>query len=370
MRPSSAETAPSGEMRALRWWAAGDVRLDVVPVPTELPDGWVLVAVEACGICGTDLEEFLNGPVVIPTDDHPLTGAKAPLTLGHEVVGRIVASKAAQAPPVGSRVVVEGNRFCGECFWCRRHEFPLCPRLGSLGQMDNGGLADFMRAPGYMCLPLEDAIPSVEAVLVEPLSVVLRALRRKGDVEGANLVIFGGGTLGLLAIQAARALGAAEVVLVEPNEARRELALDLGASLFLHPDETSSLAERYEAGGPDAALECAGSPAAVVAAVETIRPGGTAILLGVHDGPFEIDMLPFLLQEKTLTASVSHVWDEDFPQALDLLHRGLIRTAPLITSVVPLDRTVADGFVALADHGAEHIKIAIVPSLPDPELPK
>ncbi|ACQ79745.1 Alcohol dehydrogenase zinc-binding domain protein [Beutenbergia cavernae DSM 12333] len=348
-------------MTAVRWWARGDVRVDSVAVPGDLETGWVLVEVEACGICGTDLEEYLHGPIVSPVEPHPLTGAQVPVTLGHETVGRIVRSNDPDAPPVGTLVAVEGNRFCGECFWCLRREFPLCRMLGSLGQMGDGGLADYLAAPGYMCVPLPAGLPAAEATLVEPLSVVVRALRRRARIADGSIAVVGAGTLGLLAVQAAKAMGARDVVAIDPQPGRRALALTLGADAALDVDEVHLLADRYPAGGPDWALECAGSTAAAETALGLVRRGGTAVLVGVHDAPIPVNMLRLVLDERTITASVSHVWDEDFPEAIRLLSSGAVTAAPLVTSVIPLSRTVADGMDVLARGGSDQIKIVVVP---------
>lgn len=353
--------AVAATMTAVRWWGRADVRIDEVRVPSDLPSGWVLVEVEACGICGTDLEEYLHGPIVSPIEPHPLTGATVPVTMGHETVGRIVRSNDPQAAPVGTLVAVEGNRFCGECFWCRRHEYPLCERLGSLGQMADGGLADYIAAPGYMCLPLPAGLSAVEATLLEPLAVVVRALRRRTQIDGTSLAIVGAGTLGLLAVQVARAWGATDVVVIDPQQRRRELALALGADLAIGTEEISELADRYPAGGPDWALECAGNVSAAESAHALVRRGGTTVLVGVHDAPIEINMLRLVLEERSITASVSHVWDEDFPQAIELLETGRVRAQELVTSVIPLSRTVTDGFDVLASGAGDEIKVVVVP---------
>lgn len=356
-------------MTAVRWWARGDVRVDQIPVPARIPAGWALIEVLACGICRTDLEEYLNGPIVVPATPHPLTGGKAPLTLGHEAVGRIVLANAADAPVTGTMVAVEGNIGCGTCWWCERRQYPLCEQLASLGQMGDGGLADFMIAPAGVCIPVPESVAAQQAVLAEPLSVVCRALRRRaGDLAGTRLAVFGAGTIGLLTLQAALVLGAAEVSVIDPDPGRAELALRLGAARFATPADADKMRPEFRAGGPDLVIECAGRPEAVEAAIRLVRRGGTAILLGVHDADLSINQLDFVLAEKTLTSSLSHVYDEDFPAALDLLGAGRIDTESLITSVIPLSRTVTDGFDQLrgSEPGSERndaaqIKVVVVP---------
>lgn len=348
-------------MNALRWHGRQDVRLDEIPVPKEIPMNWSLIEVVACGICATDMEEYLHGPIVSPITPHPLTGAQVPVTMGHEVVGKVIESRGADGIAPGTLVIVEGNRHCGNCFWCREGNYPLCVMLGSLGQMGNGGLAEYMLAPSYMCLPLPEQIGPREATLIEPLSVIVRALRRKTDATNDSLAIFGAGTLGLLAVQAARARGAQDVIVIDPDRNRREIATQLGADLALGPEDLAMIASRYEAGGPSWALECAGSTNAAESALAVVRNGGTAVLVGVHDAPIELNMLKFVLEERTLTSSVSHVWNEDFPEAIELLKQGYIETKPLLTSVVPLSKTVELGFEALAHNDGQEIKIVVVP---------
>ncbi len=347
-------------MTAVRWWARGDVRVEQVPVPPTVPAGWILIEVLACGICGTDLEEFLHGPIVVPSTPHPLTGGQAPLILGHETIGRVLVGSGVDTPAVGAVVVVEGSVFCGTCSWCLRHEYPLCAQLASLGQMGDGGLAEFMVAPALTCIEIPAPLTVEQAVLTEPLSVVCRALSRyRGSLDGARVAVFGVGTIGLLTVQAACASGA-DVTVIDPNADRCALALELGASRCVAPDEVMTLLDRSPGGGPDLAIECAGRPEAAEAAIRLIRPGGSVILVGVHDGDLKTNMLDFLRTEKTLTSSVSHVYDEDVPAALELIRSGKINTAAMITSTIPLSRTVSDGFEALRTPEAQ-IKVVVVP---------
>lgn len=351
-------------MTAVRWWARGDVRVDQIPTPAAIPPDWALVEVHACGICGTDLEEYLHGPLVIPSEPHPLTNRQAPLTLGHETVGRILAANTDQAPPPGTLVAVEGNIGCGDCWWCRHQQYALCTQLASLGQMGDGGLADYMLAPVNTCVRVPSSLAVEQAVLTEPLSVVCRALRRRaGDLRGARLAVFGAGTIGLLTLQAALALGAADVCMIDPSAGRRQRAQRLGAARAVGPDQVDRLAADYPADGPDMVIECAGGIGASQTALRVVRRGGTVILLGAHAAEITVNQLNFVLDELTVTSSVSHVCDEDFPPALDLLASGAINTDALVTSTIPLSRTVTDGFETLAEPSSadSQAKIIVVP---------
>ena len=164
-------------MLAVRWHARGAVRVDEVPPPPPPRPGEVQLRVGWCGICGTDVEEWLSGPGFIPVDaPHPITGARAPIILGHEFAGRVVAvGDGVAEPQTGQRVAVDTIVFCGTCHWCRRGEVTRCPQLGGLGLHGDGGLAELCNAPARMCLQLPDTVADDEAPLVETLAVAVRA---------------------------------------------------------------------------------------------------------------------------------------------------------------------------------------------------
>jgi (R,R)-butanediol dehydrogenase/meso-butanediol dehydrogenase/diacetyl reductase len=192
-------------MLAVRWHARGDVRVEEVPPPAPPGPGELQLQVRWCGICGTDLEEWLSGPVFIPAAvPHPLTGARAPLILGHEFAGVVIAVGAGVTGPLpGQRVAVDTIVSCGSCHWCQRGEVTRCPALGALGLHGDGGLAELCNAPARMCLPVPDTVADDEAALAEPLAVAVRALRRGGLRPGERVAVVGAGTVGLMAVQAA-----------------------------------------------------------------------------------------------------------------------------------------------------------------------
>ncbi len=342
------------EVLAVRWHARGDVRVEEVPAPAPPGPGEVQLQVRWCGICGTDLEEWLSGPVFIPAAvPHPLTGVRAPLILGHEFAGVVVAAGAGVTGPLpGQRVAVDTIVSCGSCHWCRRGEVTRCPALGALGLHGDGGLAELCNAPARMCLPVPDTVADDEAALAEPLAVAVRALRRSGLRSGERVAVVGAGTVGLLAVQAAAASGAGSVAVIEPLPERRTLAIRLGADRAVPPGDARML----EA---DVAVECAGTPNAIQTALQALRSGGRAVLLGIVTESAPIAPMDLVRGEKSLIGSLSHVWDEDFREALQLLGRGVVQAAPLITDRIPLGAAVAGGLTLLRDEPERHLKILV-----------
>lgn len=340
-------------MKAARWHARGDVRVEDVPDPTPAADELVM-RVLWCGICGTDLEEFREGPITIPVDrPHPRRGTRAPITLGHEVVGRVaVAAADGSGPPVGALVVPDVVIGCGECRWCLRHEEGLCAELAVRGQTEDGGLAMFMAARARTCLAVPEGVAAVEAALVEPASVAVRALAKAGSVAGATVAVVGGGTIGQLVARVAAAFGAARVTVVDPVAARRELAVRHGASAR-HPDDVADLL-----GAADIAVEASGAPSALPLAVRLTRRGGSTVALGIAPEPVELDRIDLVLGEKHLVGSAAHLWDDDGAVALDLIASGRLPVADLVSHRVPLD-DVLDAIALLESRDAAVLKVLV-----------
>jgi (R,R)-butanediol dehydrogenase/meso-butanediol dehydrogenase/diacetyl reductase len=346
---------------ALRWYGRGDVRLDEVEDPPPPGPGEVRLRVLSCGICGTDVEEYRSGPIFIPSGEpHPLTGRSAPITLGHEFSGEVVAVGAGvDRYRPGDRVAADTLVFCGECYWCKRHRVTLCERLGALGLMADGGLAGLCNAPASTLLPLPAGVTDDAGALAETLAVAVRALRRGRLAVGESVAVVGAGAVGLMALQAAKAGGASTVSVVEPLPERRNLAAALGAHETLVPEEEPEI-------GADLVLECSGNVRAIGAAVGAARKGGRVVLVGVYGSPGTLDFMRLVGAEKELLGSLSHVYDEDFAAALALLGRGAVRAEPLVSDRVPLGRALEDGLLALMREPEAHLKILIQPGAEGP----
>jgi len=340
----------SPTMRAARWYGRRDVRVAETAVPEPGP-GEVLVAIERAGLCGSDLEEFREGPIGIPA-------AAVPLTLGHEVVGTVAACPGGELA-IGTRVVPDVVVGCGTCWWCRRREEGLCPDLLVRGQQQDGGMAELMLADAATCVPVPPGLDADVAAFAEPAAVAVRALRKAGDLAGAVVCVHGGGTIGLLVAQAALAASAAEVVVVDPVDSRRALAAAFGAHPATPGDAVAVVGALTDGRGADVVVECAGVPSAPAAAVATSRRGGTIVLVGFRAQELRVPWLDVVLGERHLVGSAAHLWDSDVTAAVALLARGVLDPRRLLTEVIELERA-AEAFARLdTDPGV--LKLLVAP---------
>jgi (R,R)-butanediol dehydrogenase/meso-butanediol dehydrogenase/diacetyl reductase len=353
-------------MKAAVWHARNDIRVEEVPEPGAPGPGELVIKVGACGICGTDLEEYRDGPLFIPVDEpNPLTGRKAPLILGHEFAGEVVeVGRGVVDFKVGDRIAPDVLIYCGECYWCRRHQVNLCEKLAALGLMGDGGLAEYCRMSTAMCIALPNGLSYDHAALAEPLSVAVRAIRKGRIQPGARVAIFGGGTIGQLALQSARVAGAGEVFMVEPLASRRQLALSFGASAALDPtseDVVESLRQLTRGVGPDLVVEASGNANAVATAIAAARKGGRIVLVGLPVKQTALNFFDVVSAEKEIVGSLSHVYDEDYATAIRWLGDGRVIVDPLISVRLPLDRLLDDGLHRLEARPHETLKVIVVP---------
>jgi (R,R)-butanediol dehydrogenase/meso-butanediol dehydrogenase/diacetyl reductase len=338
-------------VRAVRWHGRGDLRMECVPRPPHPGPDELQLRVLWCGICGTDIEEWRNGPIFIPADEpHPLTGARAPLVLGHELTGEVVAVGPGVGIPVGTVVAVDGLSGCGECRWCREGRIVLCPSLSAVGLMSDGGLAEFVNVPAHGSYPVPPELPADEAILAETLACGVRALSRGRVGPDDAVLVVGAGAVGILAAQAARARGARQVLVVDTDPWRVDVARGLGLDAR----------EEWPIDGADVVLECSGNARAAGRAVACLRPGGRAVLVGLYSEPLCIDALTVVTGEREVLGSLSHVYSSDFREALEMLATGAVSAAPLISRRIGLDEAI-DTVRALAADPSTTLKVVISP---------
>ena len=352
-------------MKAAVWHGRRDVRVEDVPEPPSPPPGQVKVEVAWCGICGTDLHEYVSGPIKIPADaPHPMTGVQAPVIMGHELAGTVIeVGSDVDRVKVGDRVTMATLIGCLECHYCRSGLMGLCPNLAFLGKSwHSGGFARFVNVYDYMCYELPPEVPDEIGAMVEPFATAVRALSRANIQSGETVAIIGAGPIGLMALQAARIAGAEHIVAIEPAAIRRELARQCGAAAVIDPtaqDPVDAIGELTGGAGADVVVECAGVQATGLMAGRIARRQGRVIILGVFEQPAPLDYTDLVFGEKTVMGSMGGYGM--FDQAIRMMAEGGFDGDPLITGRIGLDDIVAGGFEPLIKHKEEHIKILVSP---------
>jgi (R,R)-butanediol dehydrogenase/meso-butanediol dehydrogenase/diacetyl reductase len=345
-------------MRALRWHAAGDVRVEDVPDPGAPAPGMAVVEVAACGICGSDLAEFRAGPKMIRSTPHPLTGCAAPLILGHEFAGRVVAADDGAAWPAGTRVTADACWRCGRCEACAAGDYHLCRYGGSIGLHSDGAFAPYVTVPEYTLVRVPDGVSDRAAAMTEPLAVGLHALDRGGIRASDAVLVLGFGPIGAAAALLARALGAGPVV-VELDAGRRARAEALGlATLDVGEDLPRRVRRAVGGGGAPVVIESTGVAAVLPQAIECAARGGRIVAVGLTAAPSPIDSSRLTFYERSLVGSLGY--RHDLPRVVKLLAEGLVDVEPLIGATVPLE-AAPDTFASLASEPGDRIKVLVDP---------
>ena len=352
-------------MKAAVWHGREDVRIEQVSEPPVPPRGQVQVQVAWCGICGTDLHEYVGGPVYIPVEHpHPLTGVQAPVQIGHEMSGTVIAvGEGVDQFKAGDRIAACPIVGCMECRWCRSGSMAQCDKVAFLGTSWTGGaLAERLNLNAYQCYKLTDAISDEIGALVEPFSSTVRAVAQSGAGANDNVAIVGAGPIGLMALMAARIQGAKRVVAVEVDERRIQAALECGADAVINPRHSDPEAQAREITGGDGfdvVLECAGQPASVLMAGKITRTRGRLIIMGVFEKPAALDLFDLVFREKIVSGSMSGygLYNETIRIMSDPRFRGDL----LISDRIGLDDLVAKGYHGLLHEKDRHVKILVRP---------
>jgi len=351
-------------VKAAVFYGPKDVRLEDVPEP-EIRDGSVKVKVDWCGICGTDLHEYLAGPIFIPPQGspHPITGETLPLTLGHEFAGEVVeVGNDVDGVSAGDKVAIEPVFRCGECAACLRGATNLCEKLGFYGLMGGGGgMSEFAVMPSYMIHQLPEGLTSEQGALVEPIAVGLRAVRRAGFLEGQSALVFGGGPIGAVTVQCLKAAGAGQIMVAELSEARKKKALDIGADAVIDPreeDVVEKVKELTDGEGAEHSFDAAGIQVTLETALHATRKGGTVTIISIWEGPVQINPNDIVLSELNVVGTICYT-PEDFADTIAMLKDGSIETEGIITERIPLSDVVKGGFDELVDHKDRHVKILV-----------
>jgi (R,R)-butanediol dehydrogenase/meso-butanediol dehydrogenase/diacetyl reductase len=322
-------------------------------IPPEA--GCVTIDISLCGICGTDIASFRSGHL------------HSPAVCGHEWVG-MVADAGADVDGLqeGDRVVLAVPPACGRCPECQRGLGEYC-RTASLVARGrdplappHGGFAGSITVQATRVMRAHPDLTDEVAAQVEPATVALHGVRRSGITAGDTVVVQGAGPIGLFALQFARAAGAGNVLVIEPSQARRRLATELGAIHAVAPDEAAECVEDHTQGtGADVVIECAGVPRLLQTAVDLARSGGLVQLLSFLAEPATVNAARWLAKEVTVVASNAFTHD-DFRRSMTFLADGRVRAQPLHSRTVRLDELEATLRV-LSAGPSDDIKVLVDP---------
>jgi threonine dehydrogenase-like Zn-dependent dehydrogenase len=305
-------------------------RLAIVerPVPVLERATDVLLDVQACGICGTDLH-ILSTP--------PGQPATVGAVLGHEFVGivREIGAEVTGVQP-GDRVVVAPNVSCGQCVWCKRGLRNHCENWTTHGIYIDGGLAPSVVVPAGNCFPIAGYLPNHIAALAEPLSTVVNGVRLANVFPGETAAVIGAGPIGLM-FTALLELAGATVVVLEPTESRASLARTMGADIAIDPASEDPVTRTREATGglgADVVVDAVGSQ--LPTALDLVRKGGRIVLFGMNDqARAEVAQVRITRDELHLLGAF--VGQDVFPAAIRLLEQGRIDLEPMVTHRIRLE---------------------------------
>jgi (R,R)-butanediol dehydrogenase/meso-butanediol dehydrogenase/diacetyl reductase len=354
-------------VRAARFYDKRDIRLEDVDVPVLEAADEVLVEVAWCGICGTDLHEYLVGPIVTPVKPHPLTGVTLPQTLGHEFSARVVeVGPEVTGVRAGDRVAIMPAIVCGKCAYCRRGLGHLCVRFACTGlSAETGGLAQFAVLKDYQVAALPDEVSDVAGAVVEPASVAAYGIDRVGVRGGDVVLITGAGPIGVLSALYANAVGAATVIVAEPNPNRAELARGLDVGPVLDPAQggfAEAIAELTGGLGVDVVAECSGSTPGLTTALQSVRRRGGIVQTGLHTKPATLDAMALSEKDVSLIGSWCYLIT-DWPRIIRLIASGKYPVAKAVTAQIPLEQVVPRGFDVLVDPRGDQLKVLASPTL-------
>jgi (R,R)-butanediol dehydrogenase / meso-butanediol dehydrogenase / diacetyl reductase len=350
-------------MKAAVYHGPYDIRIEEMPDP-ELAPGELLLEIHAAGICGTDVGEYLHGPVSYATNGHHVTGHHGPLIPGHEFSGRVVeVAPDVEGFELGTVVASGAGISCGECRQCLAGRTNLCVRYSTVGLQRHGALAEYCAVPASTCIAVEAlGLDEETAALGQPMSIGVHSFRRGRVRAGEDVVVVGAGGIGAFLTYAAAASGAT-VTVVDLEPERLELAAALGAAntVLASPEQTLAGVVAEHRLAPAAVYEVTGNETVFRQAFDAVPPGGRLVVVGLQDEPRLVDLRSVTLREIELIGTNAHVVGDDLPEALRLLASRHSDWSDVAPTVIPLSELVSDGLQPMAEGRSTRIKTLVDP---------
>ena len=308
--------------------------LEIVDLPEPVPGpGEVLVRVAACGICGSDIHGYDGS-----------TGRRIPpIVMGHEAAGTICAwGKGVTGFANDDRVTFDSTVYCGSCTPCLRGEVNLCEHRQVLGVSCTdyhrpGAFAEYVAVPSHAVHRLPDNLSFEEAAMLEPLSVALHAVSLAPVRAGDTALVVGAGMIGLLLVEVLSTAGCSRIFVADLDQSRLDLARTVGATdvIAAGRDPAEAVLEHTGGTGVDVAMEAVGRTETVQASIDSVRKGGTVVLVGNVAPEVALPLQKVVTRQIRLQGSCASAGE--YPRAIELLASGALQVRSLITAVAPLD---------------------------------
>lgn len=346
-------------MKAVRMYKPGDLRVEDVPVPVA-GDGEALVKIMACGVCGSDI------PRVNKYGAHI-----APLTIGHEFAGKIVeVGKDVKNFKVGDKVTVPPLIPCYKCEWCEKGIYSLCEDYDYFGSRRDGAMAEYVAVPEANLLKVPDNVGYIDAATTDPCGNALHSLAQAKLQPGETLCVYGAGPIGLFAIQAAKALGAKQVIAIDMGEEKIKVAKECGADVVVDgrkEDPIQAVKDATDGKMADVVIDFTGVPAAQKNAIDCAGKMARVVLLGIsHQGlNLEEKQVDNIMRGQISVIGSWNSFTKPFPgddwfHGLELFEQGKITAGPMISHKLPLD-DAPEMFKKIDEGGIFFNKILFLP---------
>ena len=339
--------------RQAEMYEIGKMRVVDCDMP-EVAPGKVLLKVECCGVCGSDVHFYRFGRI----------GAKVapiPFVLGHEISGTVIETgEGVENLKAGDRVAVEPGTPCGSCEMCRKGSYNLCEKMEFLAAPPvEGALKEYVVQNADMCFKLPDNMSFEEGALIEPLAVSMYACKR-GDVGmGKTVCILGGGTIGILEVLCCKAMGASKIIVSDLFDKKLQKSLDRGADVVVNvakEDMEKAVMDATDGKGCDVVIEAAGVPATMSQTWKYVRKGGVIVVSGNVTEPTTYDFMALMRKE----ADIRTIWRYKnlYPMLIEAVSSGKINLDGIVTQRFPFEKS-EDAFNFSIEHAEDILKVMI-----------
>lgn len=319
-------------MKGAVFYGKHDLRVEEYEKPKLGPKD-ILIQVKACGVCGTDVHIYEG--------DKGAAEVTPPTILGHEFSGVITeVGSAVEEYKAGDRVCVDPNCYCGMCEPCRSGEVHYCEHMVGYGTTVNGGFAQYCAVNERQVYKLGENTTFEQGAMAEPTACCLHGIDMCGIRPGHQVVVIGGGMIGLLMMQLAKLAGAAKIALLEPVESKRRAARSLGADICIDPVREDVKDKLAGAGMTwiNTVIECVGHPSTIEQAIEIAGNRAVVMMFGLTKPDETISVKPFQIFQKELELKASFINPYTQKRALDLIDSGRLDVSSMVCDVCGLDR--------------------------------